>query len=302
MGRFDAFVGNTNASVLDRGNDTVRTHRGLLYTSLYPSGDSENGDFALNIGRCSLAQSHAEAMLRCDEDSCVTEKIRKSLSDHRPVAYTSLEHHLIMYGLAQNFPLAVSSSGAFSSATERFLANSSSYPFLQQNGHPTAKESYVDLSVVPPDVFSRRLSLLLNTYYQLSIRPTGYFGSLSTNLSRYGPDTLPSTDLNAYLPANLSATSHSIEEWWPPFRDLVQGTDAPFIGATTMGNVTTVEEIFVCDFAWLALLFASSTIIFITGAIALILKRKTVGPELFGFVTSMTYEKNMSKYLGEEAR
>jgi hypothetical protein len=28
----------------------------------------------------------------------------------------------------------------------------------------------------------------------------------------------------------------------------------------------------------------------VTGSVALVLKRKTLGPELFGFVTSMTYE------------
>lgn len=285
--RLNAFFGNTNFSSLSNVNDTVRGRRGLLFASLYPDGDNDNGNMLLNIARCSVSQSHAEALVRCNGTLCSAERIRRSLSDARPSNYTGLEHHLMMYGIAQNFPIALplfrtdpSPAAGSSSATERFLANSSSYPFLQKNGHPTGKEAYVDLSLVPAKDFSRRLGLLLNTYYQLSTQPVGYFGSLSSNLSLYGPDTLPATDIDVYLSSNLSTTNHSIEEWWSPFAEIVQQSAAPFLGATTAANVTTVEEIFTCNFAWLALLFASSGTIFITGAVALILKRNTLGPEV----------------------
>jgi hypothetical protein len=231
-----------------------------------------------------------EATIGCDKDQCAAEKIRKSLTDTRPASLTGFEHGLIPLGFLTEFPVAVQAFKFGSSPTERFLSNTSLMPFLQQRFAPVSDLAFVNVSIIPPEIFSRRLSLLLNTYYQLSMQPTGYFGSLSKNLSGYGPDTLPVTDVNAYLPSNLSATESSFQDWWSTFRDTMQDSESPFIGATTMANVTTVEQIFICNFAWLALLFASSGIIFVTGGVALILKRKTLGPEIFGFVTSMTYD------------
>lgn len=214
--------------------------------------------------------------------------MRRSLSDNRPSNFTGLEHQLISYGLAQNFPLAVATGVRASSATERFLANSSSYPFVQNN-FASSKESYVDLSMVPTELFSSRLSLVLNTYYQLSTQPLGYFGSLPNNFSLSGPDAEPATDLDAYIPSSMSAANTTFVELWNPFEAQIQNSRAPFIGATTIANVTRTEEVFVCDFAWFALLVASSSIILVTGATGLMLKRMTPGPEFFGPVASMTY-------------
>ena len=67
-------------------------------------------------------------------------------------------------------------------------------------------------------------------------------------------------------------------------------SDLPFIGATTNATVIHRQQIFVCNFGWLALLFTASGAIFITGLAGLLLKRQTLAPELFGFVASMTYE------------
>jgi hypothetical protein len=200
-----------------------------------------------------------------------------------------LEHGTIMFWFAKEFPKAVKFSSG-SSPTEHFLADTSKFPFVQQVGHLTADVAYTNLSLVPADVFSRRLSLALNTYYQVSIQPTGYFGNLPQNLSLYGPDTSPATDINVYLPSNLSATDHTFTEWYSAFELGLQTIQSPFIGATTTGNVTSTQAIFVCNFAWLSLLLVASTVTLVTGALALVLKRRTLGPELFGFVTSMTYE------------
>lgn len=283
LGRFDGFIGNINQSRLNEKE--LQTKRELLYVSMYVLGDGRG----LNVARCSLSQNHVEAIVRCNQDKCAVEKVRKSLSDTRASSLTGFEHTTIMQGFAKRFATALTSDFG-SSPTERFLTNSSFLPFIQQLKQPSTDVAYVNMSLVAPDVFSRRLSLLLNTFYQVSTQPTGYFGGLSTNLSSYGPDTLPVTDINVYLPSNLTAANSTFAEWWIPFQYAVQDLDAPFIGATTMATVETTQEIFACNFAWLALLFASSGIIFVTGGVALILKRKTLGPELFGFVTSMTYD------------
>jgi hypothetical protein len=286
LGRLDGYFGNYNKTRLN--NTLALAKRELIYTSMYAT-TVESSEYGLNIARCSLAQNHVEAMVECDGGQCATKRIRKSVSDKRPSEFTAFEHGLVMQGFAEQFPLAVTFSVG-SSPTERFLANSSVFPFIQQAGQITQDVAYTNLSLLEPEVFSRRLSSVMNTYYQLTIQPTGYFGSLSKNLSVYGPDTLPATDINKYLPSNLSATDNSFFDWFETFNALVQTSDSPFIGATTTARTRRTEEIFVGNTAWLSLLMISSASIFAVGVTALVLKRRTLGPEMFGCVASMTYE------------
>ncbi|KAF2632538.1 hypothetical protein BU25DRAFT_382057 [Macroventuria anomochaeta] len=286
VGRLDGFVGHYNDTRL---SDTEsKTKREIVFTSMYATS-VDSGEYGLNIARCTLAQNHVESMIVCTGDQCAAQKIRTSTTDTRPSALTSFEHGLIMQNFAQQFPIAVQFNTG-SSPTERFLSNTSAFPFIQQAGHLTEDVAYSNLSLLTSAVFSRRLSLLFNTYYQLTIQPTGYFGSLSSNLTLYGPDTLPVTDVNVYLPSNFSATNNSFFDWYSTFDTGVQSSKSPFIGATIEAHNTTTQEIFLCNFAWFAILIVASTVIFITGAAGLILKRKTLGPDMFGFVTSMTYE------------
>lgn len=286
MGRLNGFFGNYNLSQMPESELT--TNRDLLYASLYATSH-DNSEYGLNIARCSLAQQHIEAIVQCEGTACQATKIRKSKEDKRPSALTGFEHGTIMYWFAKQFPRAVTFNLG-SSPTEHFLANTSAFPFVQQVGHVTADLAYANLSLLSADVFSRRLSLAINTFYQVSVQPTGYFGGLPQNLSIYGPDTTPATDINVYLPANLSATEHTFMDWYSTFELGMQTMESPFIGSTTTAYTTATTSVFLCSFPWLALLFVASSVTLATGTAALFLKRRTLGPELFGFVTSMTYE------------
>jgi hypothetical protein len=286
MGRLDGFFGNYNDSLMSEKELT--TNRDLLFVSQYATSHEGNG-IGLNIATCSLSQTHVEALVHCKGSTCTATKLRKSLEDNRPTSLTGLEHGTIMFAFAKQFPRAVKFT-AGSSPTEHFLADTSAFPFVQQVGHFTSDVLFTNLSLVSPDVFSRRLSLAMNTFYQLSMQPTGYFGGLPKNLSLYGPDTDTFNDINAYLPKNLTATEHTFRDWYTIFEQQIQDIKSPFIGATTSADITASQQIFACNFAWLALLLAASTITLVTGGVALVLKRRTLGPELFGFVTSMTYE------------
>jgi hypothetical protein len=286
LGRLDGFIGHYNSSMVSETE--MNTKRELLYVSQYALEEDDDA-LGLNIAKCALSQHHVEALIQCDGSRCTTIKLRNSTTDTRPTTLTGFEHGTIMTGFAKRFP-AATTFNIGSSPTEIFLFNTSSFPFVQQVGHLSTAAAFKDLSQLSPELFSKRLSLVMNTYYQLSTQPTGYFGGLSDNLTVYGPDTLPATDLNAYLPSNLSATDHTFLDWYYTFEANIQEIDSPFIGATTTANTTYKKQIFVCNFAWLALLMTSSTTILLTGAVALVLKRITLGPEIFGFVSSMTYE------------
>lgn len=286
QGRLDASLGFINESKISI--EEINTPRILTFASVY--GISENQNYqGLNVVNCSLFQRHVEALVQCNGEQCATSKLRKSRTDTRPNALTAFEHSSTFEYFAQEFPTAIKFN-AGSSPTERFMANTSGFPYVQQAGNTNGRDIYVDLADVSPELLSRRLSLVLNSYYQLSTQSSGYFGGLTTNLSAYGPDTLPVTDANAYLPANLSITNTSYARWNQKFMQNVWFMTSPFMGATTTADIATSNEIFVCNFAWFALLVASSSVVFVTGVIAIVLKRKTLGPEMFGFVSSMTYE------------
>lgn len=286
LGRLDAFFGNYNRSRLS--DQEAQVKREITFTSLYATS-MESYTFGLNIARCSLAQMHVEVQIECTGKQCSTRRIRESRTDTRPSALTAFEHGTIMQSFAKQFPVAIP-FGSGSSPTENFLSDTSTFPFVQQAGHLTQDVAYTNLSLVKPDDFSKRLSVVLNTFFQLTIQPTGYFGSLPQNLSLYGPDTIPVTDINAYLPSNFSATNNSFFDWWPTFDAVAQRSDFPFIGVTTTADVTDNQEIFLCNIPWLVLLMIASIVIFVIGVGALVLKHKTLSPEMFGFVTSMTYE------------
>lgn len=285
-GRLDGFYGNYNRSQLSP--DESETPRTLTFASVYAI-TNDGTEQGLNIVNCSLFQHHVEAFVQCSGDQCATAKLRKSRTDNRPTALTGFEYFSTTEYFVKEFPTAIKFNEG-SSPTERFMANTSAFPFLQKAGNSMAQAIYVNLSIVPSEVLSKRLSLVLNTYYQLSTQSSGYFGGLTSNLSAYGPDTLPVTDMNVYLPANLSATDHTYFDWAPTFYQRVNGLESPFMGATTTADLTRTAQIFVCNFAWFTLLVVASTIILLTGTVAVVLKRKTLGPEMFGFVSSLTYE------------
>lgn len=284
--RMDASLGNTNVSLLVNGNSSLREPRNLLYASKYPNpgkdGAYDESVYDLSVAKCALTQAHVEVLIHCTADLCAAKKVRKSLTDTRTPEYTGLEHIAMMREFVQRFPFAVPPGIVSSSATERFLYNSSDYLFFRDNRHSevSPKDSFVDLRKVPIEDFSRRLSLLLSTFYQLTLQPSGYWGSLPSNLSLYGPDTLPVSDINYYLPNNMTIDKSSMADYWIEMSQNFEKITAPFIGATTEADLTTAHQVFVCQVPWVVLLFTCCATLLLTGFAALFLKRKTLGPEV----------------------
>lgn len=280
--RTDAFYGLANSS---RPN-AIFEKRKITFASRHYDGDK----FSVNIANCSMGQIHTETEVYCNNGRCSPVRIRKSRSDMRPETVTAFDHSMVELVLLESFPKALGSTRG-STQTEQFLFNTSSFPFVSPSNSYTNKSGWVDLSAIPSDVFSRRLSLVLNTYYQISLAPNAYMGTLpSNNFTLYGPDTLPGLDINAYLPTNLSTVNTTFTDWYPIFASRVFGLEIAFVGATANATMVDTQEVYACNFAWFAALLAATAIIFVTGAVSLILKRKTLAPEIFGFVASMTYE------------
>ncbi|KAL6150944.1 hypothetical protein ACJBU6_09945 [Exserohilum turcicum] len=283
-GRFNSFSGYMNASMVGRKFQK----RKLTYASSYGFGSS--GNTTLHITNCSLGQIHTETMVGCTKGNCSAIKIRPSLSDFRDTRVTPLDHILIAQEALAAFPKSFGWSRG-SNPTEQFIYNTTSFQLASPTTMLGDNPGWVDLSELSPDTFSRRLALVLNTYYQLTIAPNAYLGNLpQTNFSAFGPDTLPVHDVDVYLPSNETTKNTTFENWYNPFQLKTFKSGLYFIGATTNATISKTHEIYVCNFAWVSLLFAAAISIFLVGAASLVLKRRTLGPEMFGFVTSMTYE------------
>ncbi|KAL1656653.1 hypothetical protein SLS61_000449 [Didymella pomorum] len=159
---------------------------------------------------------------------------------------------------------------------------------------------YVDLALLSPTVFAKRLSLLLNTYWLLSVTPSAFLGNLpQDNYSAFGLDTLPVNDVDVYLSSNLSSKNTSYSNgWFSKWEYDTTYAEIYFIGATTNSTISRTYPVFVCKFAWLSLLLAAALAVLVVGAASLVLKWRTLGPEMFGFVASMTYENQFARVPG----
>ncbi|KAF1934249.1 uncharacterized protein M421DRAFT_50382 [Didymella exigua CBS 183.55] len=283
-GRFDAYAGYVNTSA----NAQPYPKRKITYASTV--GFEPLGNTTLNFANCSLGQIHIETTVECTMDKCSAVQQRRSLIDTRDENVTPFDHILIAQLALKAFPKTFGWSRG-SNPTEQFLFNATAFQFVSPTSNLGDNSGWVDLAQLSTNVFAKRLSLLLNTYYQLTIAPNAYLGNLpQNNYSAFGLDTAPVDDVNVYLSSNVTTKNTTFVDWYFPFQDKTYASGIYFIGATTNSTVSKTHAIFVCNFAWLGLLIAAAATIFATGVASLVLKWKTLGPEMFGFVTSMTYE------------
>jgi hypothetical protein len=151
--------------------------------------------------------------------------------------------------------------------TEVFLHHSTVLP------HSTR---FVDLSEVPPPVFSKRLGLIVNTWYynMLANDNTVFFGDNPSNLSTYGFDF-------GLLPPDGSVAQSVVDE-----------SCAQMCTRSTLAAVTTSVEVFAYNRLWLALLFATSAVLLATGLAGSILSWRVRTPNVLGYAASMTYNND----------
>jgi hypothetical protein len=287
--RFDSYNGFLNTSATHK----AYPKRKITYASMLGRNSSHNT--VLNVANCYLGQIHLETAVKCQKEKCSAVRSRRSLTDRRDEHTTPFDHVLIAQLALKAFPRTFGAAKG-SSPTEQFIFNSTSFRLISPTESFTENAAWVDLALLDTNTFSKRLALLLNTYYQLTLAPNAFFGDLpATNLSLYGVDTLPVSDADAYLPGNMSVRNTTFQEWFVPFENKAYNNGLYFVGATTNATISRSYEVYACNFVWLSLLLAAASTILLTGVASLILKRKTLGPEMFGFVTSMTYENHFVK-------
>ena len=244
--------------ILENSTQILLYHNQTSYPSVKPWGvnfsaasylETDNG-FTAN---CTLTRSSVESNITCDHGSCSVTQIRRSEFDQRPAGYVPLYYGVAKEGVEDYWPKSGGSSehSGESTPTEYFIADPT------MNSLSTSIETWgVSLKGLSAELFSERLSLLLNTFWQCSLAPwyqTGNFPSNASSLNYNNPD------LSSWVHFNTTTTA-----------------------------VTTLTEIYICNKIWAAILFVASSVLLLCGLCGAVVKHMTHGPNILGYVSTMT--------------
>ena len=191
---------------------------------------------------CNFTPSHVESEVNCEDDYCWVSRMRLDSGPDLPTSQTPLTHSLLT--MLQSFVQSGNPrlSPDQPSPKEYYLADSSNANSFNGN---------LDLSTVPANTFTQRLSLLFNTYWQASIVPWDYTGKV------------------------------------------LQDANYPLLEQIAI--ITTSINVYRADWAWLAVLLVSSTILLVAAVAGAIWdSRLVVGPEFFRVTSSLAHR---NKYM-----
>ena len=257
-------------------------------------------DYNVTTFNCSVSSIHVESSIDCISNLCNVTKIRRSIQDKRSSLVSPLDNTVMCREIFQGLPCTGGSLGQVQSSPVEIFLNDTTIAPYSTGGF---EGGFVDLSLVAPSAISARLSIILNTYYQIYANPIAFLGDRSTNLSLYGPDTSPINTINTWFGTNatldnvLQAIETSQDEMPLSEERTAELNNAPFVAATANATTTENYQIFVCNFGWLAVLLITSTILIFLGTSSALFKLKVIVPDMLGYVSSMTYNNSILKEL-----
>jgi hypothetical protein len=194
--------------------------------------------------------------------------VRHSLTDSRPESGTPLDSFPRRWIVADSLRLFQTTNGRRSSNTEFFLRRSMR-PARAQAGIPSVR-----LADVPPPLFARRLQLVLNTLYHVTLPRSGetFHGeNMPADQAAFGFDF-------ARMPADGALSAAAVNHGCRLFCT----RSAP---AATVAHAVVV---FSYGRLWLALLLGSASVL-LAGLAGTGVAWRTHTPDMFGYVSSMTY-------------
>ncbi|KAK5007153.1 hypothetical protein LTR28_005626 [Elasticomyces elasticus] len=292
VARLNAYFGLDNASLSDNTtSSTTSETRDIVFGSM---AFNRYGDRRVVLFNCSVAETHVETVVNCTGKACGASKMRHSVLDTRSSRLTFLDIDRVAHALAFFLPFLGGSRANDSSSLVEAFINSTSFTSYNI---PSIDHGFVDLSLIAPESVSVRLASVLNTYFQICTSPGGFLGNLPERLSLYGPETTPIDLIQTWFGPKTSL--YNILEAIEGKPGRMQLADeqllatlghAPFVGATSHGTATRTHQIYVCNFVWLALLLISTGVLLTIGIVGIVMKERTLAPDMMGYVASMTYE------------
>jgi hypothetical protein len=300
LDRWKAYLGWHSLPAADAAARVAGRRRRLVFGSLKALDNGRR--HAISLTNCSVLEMRVESAVYCPRSSasgvCRVEKMRLSRTDTRPPAVTLFDHH----ELAATIPRLLSQSNpgraTVSSGAERFLQWGKYADRVLRSPvfNVTGRTPVVDLALVSPRDFSRRLGILINTFYQHLISSND--DAPFADHALYRNVSVPATDVAMFgapppPERGAMATRHDFERYYNATKDSVYGAVSAglaFPPAATTATATTRTRVYVCQFVWLGALLLASAALFVTGAASLALQlRSTLAPDMLRYVSSMTY-------------
>lgn len=249
----DLYV-DSNASFAD--NKILQTPRNILFGSeWWPAGEG----YSVTLRNCTVSQVYVEAQILCQSGNCHVPAMRPSVRyANRDSNLTPLEYETITYNMFKAFPFSTGDLHSGDAAASELYIRGIDMPFgLSSSDAP-------ELTSISNEDFSNKLSLLLNTYYQISLTPLSFTGNL------------PDPDDKAWgLVDPTQSGYYSSPAFYPMY---------------TNSTITVYHDIYLCNYLWLTMLLASSIVLLVLGILGIALERKCRAPDIMGYVSSQTYD------------
>ena len=248
-GRNSFFVDTADYSAAN-GSDT-KEYVNILYGSNLGSTSSSD----VWLSNCTLATARVESNVLCSGPKCHVDRMRRSEKDTRP-AYALNFDSIVFRNMLLWFPDAAGATAdGVISPTDLYLQGYNSPLTL-------AGTNAGDYSDVTAEMFSKRLSVLLNTLYQASISPSYTARGASTNLTAYEI----STNYTAY---------------WKELPDV-------FLANVTEATISDLVPVYHADRLWIGLLLVVTFTLQILAAVGMVLKYTATAPDILGHVSTLT--------------
>ena len=213
------------------------------------------------VSKCTITQSYVRSLVACnttylvDAISCAVIGMQ-SAPPPLPIALTPLENYTTCMNFFTNFATATLSANAVSLLGAAYDADK----YLPNYTIGYKIPPYLEGGVWPFAI--QTLHWLVNTYWLATLAPE-------------------------YIQRPSSIPSH---EGWINSNDTIAalGPIPKTETATVQSNSMTSAPVYVCHVLWLFCLLLSSTVLLMVGIVGVIVKYRSVSPEILGYVSSHT--------------
>ncbi|KAB5577512.1 hypothetical protein GE09DRAFT_521264 [Coniochaeta sp. 2T2.1] len=272
-------------------NTTFSSTRSIQFDSGIKGSSRPEDETGTVSFSCKVTQHFIETTIRCDFGNCAATRARPSTTDHRPDFVTSFDAWGT-FALDMITSISNSKGTQVSSPSELFMNDTSVSP-VRSGVQGFGGENFANLTRVDRNLLADRASMLLNTALQIFMSPSGFTGDLPvSNLSIYGYPHIPANGIGATLAAMNGTVTDPSADNYKTHEEIVRQqivTLAPFVAADTTATVTNFAEVYKADYAWVAVLILSASVLVITGVAGVALGSYVRAPDVFDPLMGLTY-------------
>jgi hypothetical protein len=220
----------------------------------------DEGLFNVTRAFCHISQIYVESAVSCSfpesaaHPNCTVSSIRESIADHPPPYITDLSFGAVIQNwassLAASYGAQLASEMGYT-AIQGYLMNAP-LGFIPDDTEGAGTNPMLN---TPASTFSERLSHVLNTYWLGSIFPQAMTGDFAS------------------LPANTNASGDMSD---PP------------LALHTQAQLSTLKEIYTCNWAWLGVYSLASSVLLIAAILGVVLNHLIFMPDILAACSSLT--------------